>query len=69
MPLNGLSSPALLALAASAERYSEHPLAEAVRSAARAESLPLADITQFEAVPGIGVRAQVGGYLIQGLRI
>jgi P-type Cu+ transporter len=44
VPLNGVSSPALLALAASAERYSEHPLAEAVRNAAKAQSLLLADI-------------------------
>lgn len=61
VPLNGVSAPALLTLAASAERYSEHPLAEAVRSAAKAQSLPLIDIEQFEAVPGMGVRAQVDG--------
>jgi Cd2+/Zn2+-exporting ATPase/Cu+-exporting ATPase len=61
VPLNGVSSPALLTLAASAERYSEHPLAEAVRSAAKAQSLPLSDIQQFEAVPGMGVRAQING--------
>jgi P-type Cu+ transporter len=61
VPLNGVSAPALLTLAASAERYSEHPLAEAVRSAAKAQSLPLSDIEQFEAVPGMGVRALVDG--------
>ena len=61
VPLNGVSAPALLTLAASAERYSEHPLAEAVRSAAKAQSLPLADIQQFEAVPGMGVRAHIDG--------
>ena len=33
--LNGLPESEILALAASAERYSEHPLAEAVRAAAR----------------------------------
>jgi Cd2+/Zn2+-exporting ATPase/Cu+-exporting ATPase len=37
--LNGLPTSEILALAASAERYSEHPLAEAVRAAA-AQSLP-----------------------------
>src|SRR5574341_724599 len=35
IPLNGLPASAILTLAASAERYSEHPLAEAVRVAAR----------------------------------
>jgi P-type Cu+ transporter len=64
VPLNGVSAPALLSLAASVERYSEHPLAEAVRSAAKAQSLPLADIQQFEAIPGIGVRARVDGKLV-----
>lgn len=51
---------AMLHLAASAERYSEHPLAEAVRDAARARNLPLAAPVDFEALPGLGVRALVG---------
>lgn len=59
--LNGLSRDEVLALAASAERYSEHPLAEAVRTAARERSLTLQEVEQFEAIPGAGVRAQVGG--------
>lgn len=61
VPLNGVSASTLLTLAASVERYSEHPLAEAVRSAAKAQSLPLVDIERFEAVPGMGVHAQVDG--------
>ena len=59
--LNGLPSDELLALAAAAERYSEHPLAEAVRSAARERALPAYEPTDFVAVPGQGVRAQVNG--------
>lgn len=62
--LNGLSENEMLALAASAERYSEHPLAEAVRMAARERSLPLGEPEQFEAVPGLGVRARVNGSTI-----
>jgi Cd2+/Zn2+-exporting ATPase/Cu+-exporting ATPase len=62
--LNGVSTPDMLSLAASAERYSEHPLAEAVRSAAKAQSLTLSDSEQFEAVPGTGVRARIGQALI-----
>jgi Cu+-exporting ATPase len=54
----------MLSLTASAERYSEHPLAEAVRNAAKAQSLTLSDIEQFEAVPGIGVRARICDALI-----
>jgi Cu+-exporting ATPase len=52
---------ALLALAAAAERRSEHPLAESVVRAARAQELDLAEPSSFEAVPGRGVRATVDG--------
>jgi Cd2+/Zn2+-exporting ATPase/Cu+-exporting ATPase len=51
----------ILALAASAERDSEHPLAEAVRVAADEKDLTLSEPQDFEAVPGMGVRAQVKG--------
>jgi len=55
--LNGLSRTEVLTLAASAERYSEHPLAEAVRSLARDENISLLEPQGFEAIPGLGVRA------------
>ncbi|WP_129672812.1 cation-translocating P-type ATPase [Candidatus Chloroploca sp. Khr17] len=51
----------LLALAATAERYSEHPLAEAVREAARQRNLPLAAPDNFSVVPGIGIKATING--------
>jgi P-type Cu+ transporter len=50
-----------LRLAASAERYSEHPLAEAVRAAVRTRGLVLAEPHDFSAEPGVGVRATVDG--------
>ncbi|MCX7682791.1 MAG: cation-translocating P-type ATPase [Anaerolineae bacterium] len=58
---DGRPAAEVLALAASAERYSEHPLAEAVRAAARAWSLTLFEPQDFVAVPGLGVQAQVNG--------
>jgi len=61
VPLNSLADAELLSLAASAERYSEHPLAEAVRTLARELHLPLYEPQDFEAVPGMGVRAKVNG--------
>lgn len=61
IPLNGLPVSDILALAASAERYSEHPLAEAVRAAARAQNLSLAEPQDFESIPGMGIRAKLGG--------
>lgn len=65
IPLNGLTEQELLVLAASAERYSEHPLAEAVMSAARQQGLTLAEPERFEAVPGQGIRARVNGHYIE----
>ncbi|MCF8383418.1 MAG: cadmium-translocating P-type ATPase [Chlorobium sp.] len=59
--LDGSSSPAeLLLLAAAVERYSEHPLAGAIVEAARAGGAVLPEITAFEAMEGIGVRATLG---------
>ena len=52
--LNGWSEQELLALAASAERYSEHPLAEAVRAAAARAGACAAGAREFRS------RARVG---------
>ena len=65
VPLNGLSPTAALQLAASAERYSEHPLAEALRRAAKQQALPLTDPQDFTALPGIGVQATVAGRRVE----
>lgn len=59
------NSLAILKLAASAERYSEHPLAEAVRAAAYERNLSLDAPEDFEAIPGLGVRATIQGHRIE----
>jgi P-type Cu2+ transporter len=59
---DGVSENELLRLAASAERESEHPLAEAIVKAAQERSLELARAESFEAVPGHGARAVVAGH-------
>lgn len=51
----------ILQLAAAAERYSEHPLAEAVRQAARQAGLEMLEAQDFQAEPGIGVSASIDG--------
>ncbi|MBE3596753.1 MAG: cation-translocating P-type ATPase, partial [Hydrogenibacillus sp.] len=61
VPLDGRSEAELLALAAAAERYSEHPLAQAAVQAARSRGLVVPEPEAFEALPGRGVRARVGG--------
>jgi Cu+-exporting ATPase len=52
---------ALLALAASVERRSEHPLGQAIVRAAAARGVPLEEPAAFEARPGRGVIALVSG--------
>ncbi|MEW6045039.1 MAG: heavy metal translocating P-type ATPase [Bacillota bacterium] len=47
----------LLAVAASAEAVSEHPLGQAIVQAAREKGLALEAVSAFEAIPGQGVRA------------
>jgi len=56
-----LAENALLSLAASVERASEHPLARAIVRAAEERKLPLAPVTQFQASPGGGVKGRVLG--------
>ncbi len=63
IPLDGQTSEELLALAASMESRSEHPLAKAVVSRARELGLPYSKPVDFRAFPGRGVRATVDGRL------
>jgi Cu+-exporting ATPase len=51
----------LLGIAAAAESASEHPLAAAVMAAAMERGIAPPELTDFEAVPGRGIRARVGG--------
>ena len=64
VPFADVTEDDLLRLAASAERDSEHPLAEAVRRAARERNLRPSAPDRFEALPGRGVRAVVEGEAI-----
>jgi P-type Cu+ transporter len=61
LPLEGFSEELLLRLAAVADRRSEHPLAAAIVEGARARGIELGEPGQFDAVPGHGVEAVVGG--------
>jgi Cu+-exporting ATPase len=61
VPAPGMEERALLSLAASLERASEHPLAAAVLAAAAERGVDLAEIRDFTSVPGKGARGTVGG--------
>ena len=50
-----------LRLVASLETQSEHPIAEAIVAAAKADGLSLPDVSDFEASPGYGVSGRIDG--------
>ncbi|AGA92061.1 copper/silver-translocating P-type ATPase [Thioflavicoccus mobilis 8321] len=50
-----------LALAAALETHSEHPLGAAIVAAAKEQGLEPADVDDFQALPGYGVRASLNG--------
>ncbi|MBM3461406.1 MAG: cation-translocating P-type ATPase [Armatimonadetes bacterium] len=62
--LAGWDSATLLAFSASAEKLSGHPLARAVREEAQTRLGSIADPDSFENFPGLGVRAHVGGRVV-----
>ncbi len=55
----------LLRLAASVERNSEHPLAEAVVQYAQSQQVELNDAREFEAIAGSGVQGHVSNQWVQ----
>ena len=54
----------LLRLAASAESVSEHPLGRAIVGYALERDVELAEVMDFQAVPGRGVKATVDGHTV-----
>jgi Cu2+-exporting ATPase len=62
-PAAGFDHDEILALAASAETDSEHPLARAIVSAAAHLRVPTA--TDFSSSPAVGVRARVDGHVVE----
>ena len=60
----GFDRATVLRLVASLETRSEHPIAEAILAAARAENLLLADVAGFEAAPGYGISGRIEGHAV-----
>src|SRR5438093_2631157 len=59
-----MSDREILHYAGSVEAGSEHPLARAVVNAAKKLGVPLAPPSKFEALPGLGVRAEADGHQV-----
>lgn len=64
LPEKGHNEEEVLRLAASLERGSEHPLAEAIVRGAEERGVEMADATDFEAVTGKGVKGVVDGHAV-----
>ena len=64
-PTGDLDANQVLALAASAEADSEHPLARAIVAAAKDRGLALQQATGFSSSPAVGVTATVAGHEIR----
>ncbi|WP_264769362.1 heavy metal translocating P-type ATPase [Coxiella burnetii] len=56
---DGFDEKKLLSIAASVEKGSEHPLANAIIEGAKKYNIPLAKATQFESIAGHGVKAKI----------
>ena len=61
IPAEGVTAEELLCVAASLEKPSEHPLAEAILTEAEERNIPLAPIQDFQALSGRGVRGTLHG--------
>ena len=55
---------ALIRLAASLEVASEHPLGEAIVAKAKEQGAAFDEVTNFEAIPGFGIKGHVGETLV-----
>jgi Cu+-exporting ATPase len=64
-PAAGYTDAELIAAAAGAEAYSEHPLGRAIVEYAGAGSIPIVRCEDFEYQPGAGVRATVDGHEVR----
>ena len=60
VPLNGAGRTQILALAASLEARSEHPIGRAIVERAAADGIPFVPANSVEALPGRGAQGQVG---------
>ena len=61
----GKHAGALLAIAASVEAKSEHPLAKAIMERAKTDEISVAEVTDFSAVVGNGLTATLAGKMIK----
>lgn len=66
LPSEGITPEALLSMAVSLEQKSEHPLAKAILEYGKEQNLQIAEVTEFQALPGNGLTAVLDGHALYG---
>ena len=66
LPSEGITPEALLSMAVSLEQKSEHPLAKAILEYGKEQNLQIAEVTEFQALPGNGLTAVLDGHTLYG---
>lgn len=66
IPSDGIQEDELLRLAYALEKKSEHPLARAVLQRAEEKHIPAAEVADFQALPGNGLKAVLDGKALVG---
>ena len=66
LPSEGIAPEALLSMAVSLEQKSEHPLAKAILEYGKEQNLQIAEVTEFQALPGNGLTAVLDGHTLYG---
>ncbi len=62
--VNSVSADQILAYAATAEKFSEHPIGRALVAAGDNHSMKFGEPTDFNVLPGFGISAKVDGYRV-----
>jgi heavy metal translocating P-type ATPase len=62
--VNSVSADHILAYAATAEKFSEHPIGRALVTAGDNHSMQFGEPTDFNVLPGFGISAKVDGYRV-----
>lgn len=66
LPSEGITPESLLSMAVSLEQKSEHPLAKAILEYGKEQNLQIAEVTEFQALPGNGLTAVLDGHTLYG---
>ena len=66
LPSERIAPETLLSMAVSLEQKSEHPLAKAILEYGKEQNLQIAEVTEFQALPGNGLTAVLDGHTLYG---